>query len=150
LGNDYFITLVGIVNLSLEKLMLESITGENDVETRNQTDFLLNLISYYVNLRIKQGSVPDIIQLISLLTVTSGINKVLKDQKDSIISYMAYSSVLRLLWKLLIPLPFDVNRKNQAIDIVFMKYLTSLIPNFSKIVSTLKNNIYLPIFQLVS
>jgi hypothetical protein len=34
--------LVGIINLSLDKLILESITiHENDVETKNQMEFLL-------------------------------------------------------------------------------------------------------------
>ncbi len=31
-----------------------------------------------------------------------------------------------------------------------MKYVANLVPHFSKIVSPLKPNIYLPVFQLIS
>lgn len=36
LRNDYFMVLMGIINLSLNKLIIESITAENDVETKKQ------------------------------------------------------------------------------------------------------------------
>jgi hypothetical protein len=65
-------------------------------------------------MRINSGKF-DIVNILSTLTVMSGINKTLKDQKNSIISYMAYSSVLKLLWQELMPLPFDQERRKKAI-----------------------------------
>lgn len=82
---------------------------------------MLQVMSDYVKMKASQG-LPDIISFVSELIMASGVNGILKNQK-SIISYMAYSSVLRLLWELLIPLPFKADRKQQVIDIVFIKYL---------------------------
>ena len=96
-----------------------------------------------------QGKLPFLLNLLNTLTVRSGVNKVLKDDKHSIISYMAYSSVSKRILSLLLPLPIDGDQKDRTVA-HFMKYLTTLVPHFSRIISPLKTNIYIPVFQLIS
>jgi hypothetical protein len=102
-----------------------------------------------VDLKKSQGKMPFLLNLLNTLTVKSGVNKVLKDDKHSIISYMAYSSVSKVILKLLLPLQVPADQKDKIVAF-FMKYLATLVPHFSKIVSPLKLNIYLPVFQLIS
>jgi hypothetical protein len=61
---------------------------------------LKELISYYVNIRKKKKNLPDFMNAMTIVTGNSGIKSVL--DKDSLFSYMAYSSVLRMTWNLLI------------------------------------------------
>jgi hypothetical protein len=47
-----------------------------------------------------KNDLPDFMATMTIITGNTGIRSVL--DKDSLFSYMAYSSVLRISWKLLI------------------------------------------------